>query len=53
MKLATQKFAASFAAAALKHAAEAWTDGDEGTLWLKQRAEHIESVGLYNGKRRP
>lgn len=53
MRLATQKFAASYAAAELRHAAEAWTDGDEGSRWLEERAEHIEPVGVYDGKRWP
>lgn len=50
---ATQRLAASKAAAALRHAAEAWTDGEDAVRWLEARAEHIESVGLYDGERWP
>lgn len=50
MERATQKFAASYAAAALRHAADARADGGEVAGWLQARAEHIESVGLYDGE---
>lgn len=40
--LAIQKLAASKAAAALRHAAEAWTDGEDVVRWLEARAEYIE-----------
>lgn len=49
----TQRSAANGAAAALRHAAGAWTGGDEVARWLEARAEHIESVGLYDGEQWP
>lgn len=50
MERASQKFAARNAAATLRHAAEAWTGGDDGVRWLQERAKHIEQVGLYDGE---
>jgi|GEM_PF-6471309 len=53
MTAATQRQAAKTAATALRHAAEAWPGDQEGSQWLKERAEHIETVGLYDGKTWP
>jgi hypothetical protein len=52
MDLSAQRFAAGRAAAALVHAADAWTgDQDEDVAqWLRDRAEHILNVGLYDGE---
>ncbi len=50
---AIQQLAASKAAAALRHAAEAWAGGEDVVRWLEARAEHIESVGLYDGETWP
>lgn len=49
----TQWFAATTAAAALRHDAEAWQGDEDVFLWLESRADHIESVGLYDGKKWP
>jgi hypothetical protein len=48
MTAATQRLAASTAAAALRHAAEAWSGDEKITRWLEARAAHIESVGRYD-----
>lgn len=50
MDLSTQWFAAGRAAAALIHAAEAWTGEEDVAQWLRAPAEHILNVGLYNGE---
>lgn len=38
------------AAAALIHAAEAWTGEEDVAQWQRARAEHILNVGLYDGE---
>jgi hypothetical protein len=50
MDLSAQRFAAGRAAAALIHAAKAWTGEEDVTQWLRARAEHILNVGLYDGE---
>jgi hypothetical protein len=50
MDLSAQLFAAGRAAAALLHAAEAWTGDEAVAQWLRARAEHILNVGLYDGE---
>lgn len=52
MTAATQRLAASTAAAALRHAAEDWPGADDVSSWLQARADHIESVGVYDTERR-
>jgi hypothetical protein len=48
-----REYAATVAAAALRHAAEDWT-GDEAIIhWLVGRAEHIELVGDYDSETWP
>ena len=53
MDLSAQRFAAGRAAAALVHAAEAWTGDEAVAQWLRARAEHILNVGLYDGEAWP
>lgn len=50
MDLSAQRLAAGRAAAALVHAAEAWTGDEAFSQWLRARAEHILNVGLYDGE---
>ena len=50
MDLSAQRFAAGRAAAALVQAAEAWTGDEAVAQWLRARAEHILTVGLYDGE---
>lgn len=53
MDLSMQRLAAHKAAAALVHAAEAWPGDEDFARWLRDRAEHILNVGLYDGEAWP
>ena len=53
VECAQRVHAADMAAAALRHAAEAWTGEPSVVDWLRTRAEHIDAVGAYDGQTWP
>lgn len=50
---AQRKYAAQMAAAALKHAADAWEGDPEVAPWLRARADDVLELGQYDGEQWP
>lgn len=53
MKRHQGKLGAQIAAAALDHAADAWTGDAKVEQWLHARADHVLEVGYYDGEKWP
>ena len=53
MKRIQHQFAADMAAAALNHAADAWTGDPDVAQWLRARVNHVLEVGQYDGETWP
>ncbi|WP_145998925.1 hypothetical protein [Brevibacterium linens] len=52
-KAQPRRAGAEIAAAALDHAADAWTGDAKVEQWLRARADHIIELGYYDGEEWP